>query len=95
MNWWGLRRRPRMGREAGAMQDWQKFGGMPPPPPARRRRAVGPERHEPPVTIAEMLATYRAVAPRCSPLFRAVLCDIMARCVEGQRDLLRDVGEEG
>jgi hypothetical protein len=72
------------------MVDWR---GGPPTGKARvvyRRRMV-PAMHEPPVTIAEMLATYRAVAPRCAPGFAYVLRDIMARCAAN----VREPGEDG
>jgi hypothetical protein len=77
------------------MVDWR--GG----PPTGKARRVRPPRAmrlpEPPVTIAEMRATYCAIAPRCAPLFAAVLRDIMVRCVEGNRELLfeRQPGEDG
>jgi hypothetical protein len=66
------------------MRDWR--GGPPTGRVVPFQRPVVPERVEPPVTIAEMVATYRAVAPRCAPTFAAVLRDIMVRCVAGMRE---------
>ena len=73
-----------------AMQDWAKYCGKPAPVPHRRVVRPLPMR-EPPVTIPEMLATYRAIAPRCAPGFAWVLRDIMARCAAN----VREPGEEG
>ena len=77
------------------MQDWKPFDahGRPPPPPPKRRMVVVRrlDPHDPPVTVAEMVETYRQVLPRCSPFFAYVLRDLMARCAAGARD----IGEEG
>ena len=75
------------------MQDWTRFtaDGRPPLPQVKRRMVRRLDPHDPPVTVAEMVETYRAVLPRCSPFFAYVLRDLMARCAAGARE----TGEEG
>jgi len=94
-------RRPIRTDEGAVELPDERRRGTYPPDIARRRRQLGlpvtPEEHaayargetrEPPVTRAQMDATLRDVLPRCSPLFGALLRQLVVR-------LVREPGEEG